>query len=210
MCGRSLTFPTLSLCFRAMPAHSFKISRDTPALYISIVVKDRLQAFRRDTIKQVICDALNEARTSGGFFIFAYVIMLDHLHLLTNQPQTSSEVLRYLKGITARRTIDYLRQNNFDSSLHKLRHDTWRREHKYSLWQKEKNVFSIYSEAMFMQLNYIHLNPVRAGLVDCAVDYRWSSARIWHRCPREDEPLSVDFENILWRSGRAGGRSPLK
>ena len=81
--------------------------------------------------------------------------------------------MRYLKGITARRTIDYLRQNNFQSSLAKLQHESWKRENKYSLWQKEKNVFSIYSEAMFMQkVNSIHLNPVRARLVERAVDYR--------------------------------------
>jgi REP element-mobilizing transposase RayT len=128
--------------------------------------------------------------------------MLDHLHLLTNQPDTSADVLRYLKGISARRTIDYLRENNFESSLAKLRHDTWGREHRYSLWQKQKNVFSIYSEAIFMQkANYIHLNPVRAGVVEQPTDYRWSSARIWQRCPDEDEPLLVDFDRILWRSG---------
>jgi putative transposase len=187
-----------------MPAPGFQISRDTPALYITIVAKDRLPAFRSDNMKQVICNALAEARSSGDFLIFAYVIMPDHLHLLTNQPGTSADVLRYLKGITARRTIDYLRENNFESSLAKLRHNTWRREHKYSLWQKEKNVFSIYSETMFMQkVNYIHLNPVRAGLVERSIDYRWSSARIWQQCPDDDEPLSVDLEFIAWRSGRS-------
>jgi len=184
-----------------MPASWFQISRDTPALYITIVAKDRLPAFRSDSIKRVICQSLDEARTSGGFLIFAYVIMSDHLHLLTNQPGTSADVLRYLKGISARRTINYLRENNFESSLAKLRHNTWRREHKYSLWQKEKNVFSIYSETMFTQkVNYIHLNPVRAGLVDRPIDYRWSSARIWQQCPDDDEPLRVDLDCILWIS----------
>ena len=187
-----------------MPPTSFQISRDTPALYITVVAKDRLPVFRLESLKTVICDALNEARTSGGFLIFAYVIMADHLHLLTNQPNTSAEVLRYLKGISARRTIDYLRQNNFNSSLAKLQHESWKREHKYSLWQKEKNVFSIYSEQMFMQkLNYIHQNPVRAGLVERAIDYRWSSARIWEGCAVEDEPLAVDLKHIAWRSGRS-------
>jgi hypothetical protein len=32
------------------------------------------------------------------------------------------------------------------------------------------------------KLNYIHMNPVRAGLVSEATEYRWSSARIWRRC----------------------------
>jgi hypothetical protein len=56
---------------------------------------------------------------------------------------------------------------------------------------------------MFMQkVNYIHLNPVRAELVSRAIDYPWSSARIWQRCPLEDEPLLVDIDRINWRRSR--------
>jgi putative transposase len=51
------------------------------------------------------------------------------------------------------------------------------------------------------KLNYIHLNPVRAGLSERASDYRWSSARIWEGCLSENEPLSVDKELIYWRRG---------
>jgi hypothetical protein len=49
------------------------------------------------------------------------------------------------------------------------------------------------------KVNYIHLNPVRADLVERAIDYRWSSARIWQRRAVEDEPLMVDFDRIVWR-----------
>ncbi|HKO62893.1 MAG TPA: transposase [Pyrinomonadaceae bacterium] len=178
----------------------FQISRDSPALFITAVTKDRLPVFRRDAIKQVVCDALNEARNSAGFLIFAYVIMLDHIHLLTDEPKKSADVLRYVKGITARRVIDYLKDNDHQVSLAKLQHAERKRKHTYSVWQVEKNVFSIFSEPMFMQkVNYIHLNPVRAGLVERAVDYRWSSARIWQGCPLEDEPLRVDIDRIKWR-----------
>jgi len=132
--------------------------------------------------------------------VFAYVIMPDHMHLLTNQPNTSAEVLRYSKGITARRVIDYLKDKNHQSSLAKLRHEAWKRKHSHSLWQEEKNVLPIFSEAMFMQkVNYIHMNPVRAGLVEKAIDYRWASARIWHGHAEENEPLVVDLDRIRWR-----------
>jgi len=105
-----------------------------------------------------------------------------------------------VKGLTARRMIDYLKEHQYQSSLAKLRHEEWKRKHSYSLWQQEKNVFSIFSEAVFMQkVNYIHLNPVRAGLVERAIDYRWSSARIWQGCESDNEPLSVDFDRIEWR-----------
>lgn len=210
MCGRSLTFRKNRFLFGAMPLikmiEKFQISRDSQALYITIVTKDRLPVFQTDALKIVACRAIDEARNSGGFLLFAYVIMLDHMHLLTNCPDTSAEVLRYLKGITGRRVIDYLKEKNYENSLAKLRHKNWKRKHSYSLWQQDKNVFSVYSEAMFMQkVNYIHLNPVKAGLVESAIDYRWSSARIWHGREAEDEPLRMDVDRIRWRTQ---GHSP--
>ena len=171
---------------------------------MTLVSKDRLPVFQKDVVKNLVCKAIDEARNSGGFLLFAYVIMLDHLHLLTSCPNESADVLRYIKGITGRRVIDYLKEKNFHSSLAKLRHEEWKRKHSYSLWQKEKNVLSIFSEAMFMQkVNYIHNNPVRAGLVEKATDYRWSSARIWRGCAAEDEPLRVDLDRIRWRRSGA-------
>ncbi len=119
----------------------FQISRDSQALYLTIVAKDRLPVFRTDAVKRVTCDALNEACTSAAFLIFAYVIMTEHIRIITSQRRSSAEVLRYVKGITGRRVIDYLKQNDFKSSLAKLQHHEWKRKHKHSLWQQEKNVF---------------------------------------------------------------------
>jgi len=50
--------------------------------------------FRKDEIKKVLCDAIDEAHNSAGFLLFAYVIMIDHLHVITDQPKPISEVLR--------------------------------------------------------------------------------------------------------------------
>jgi putative transposase len=47
-------------------------------------------------------------------------------------------------------------------------------------WQPKSYTFHVYSEHKLIQkLEYMHLNPVRAGLVEKAEDWRWSSAR-WH------------------------------
>jgi hypothetical protein len=65
-------------------------------------------------------------------------------------------------------------------------------------------VFSIFSEATFMQkVNYIHMNPVRAEFGDRAIDYRWSSARLWHRCAVDDEPLQIGFGSNRLEKGIA-------
>lgn len=184
-------------------AHRFLISHDSPALYITVVTKDRLPVFRTDYMKEFICGALDEARKSAGILLFAYVIMWDHMHLLTSRNSTTANVLRVLKGITARRVIDFLQEKGHFRSLAKLEHQAQKRNHKYSLWQTEKNVLPIFSESMFVEkLNYIHQNPVKAGLSECAEDYRWSSARIWRRISLENEPLLVDNNLIHWRRSR--------
>lgn len=178
-----------------------RISRDAPCYYLTSVAKNRLTVFRTDTIKEIVRKAINEARNSAGFALYAYVIMPDHLHLITDNKLSTKETARYVNGITARRVIDYLKEKNFQSSLEKLQHQTWAREHKYSLWDKHPNERLLWSEEMLMQrVHYTHQNPVRAGLVEHAKDYFWSSWRCWTRCPLSDEPLLMDIEKIDWRN----------
>ena len=149
----------------------------------------------------------DEARASGGFAIYAYVVMPDHLHLITNSPRRPSEVLRFVNGIISRRVIDYLKEHDYQSSLEKLRQANKRRQYRYSLWDHHNNVFFLTGEGMFMQkVHYIHQNPVRAGLTERAEAYRWSSVRCWGGLVLEDEPLMADVEQIIWRRGAASAQ----
>lgn len=183
----------------------FRISRDNPAYYLTSVAKDRLPIFRSDKLAMIACNAIDEARKSAGFFIFAYVLMLDHLHLVTDSRRASQDIHRFVNGIVSRRIIDYLKEPGHTESLHKLRirehSDGW----KYSLWQQHPNTRLLWNEQMFWQrIQYTHLNPVRAGFVDHPDDWHWSSARILHQRRSEDEPLSVDLEKIIWSKQRGG------
>ncbi|MDQ5845024.1 MAG: hypothetical protein M3539_06970 [Acidobacteriota bacterium] len=150
------------------------------------------------------CEALNEARNSAGFALYAYVLMPDHLHVITDANLKPSKILQYINGIIGRRVIDHLKVGGHNASLQKLRHETKERGYSYSLWDHHNNVFSITSEAILVEkVNYIHQNPVKAGLVAAAEDYRWSSVRWWKGCPLENEPVEVDIDRIVWRGGVA-------
>ena len=176
------------------------ISKDNPCLFITAVAKNRLPVFRTEVIKSITVKAIGEARTSCSFLLFAYIIMPDHFHVVTDSPRKPSTVLQFIKGIVSRRVLGYLKDMKYEAPLRKLEHDNWKRNHRYSLWQHDSEVFSIMSESTFMQkVNYIHQNPVRAGLVERMEDYRWSSLRFWEKCPKEDEPLRVDIDKIVWR-----------
>ncbi len=72
--------------FAAMPPLEvmIQITRSKPCYYLTSVAHDRLPVFRLDLIKQIVCDAWCEARKSGEILIFAYVIMPDHSHVVTD------------------------------------------------------------------------------------------------------------------------------
>ena len=176
------------------------ISPNSPAYYLTSVTKNRLPVFRLDSLKSIACTALNEARKSGCFLIFAYVIMPDHFHVITDGEKKPSVIQRFINGITSKRVIDFLKAEGHTTALEKLRHHEYRRGHRYSLWDHHPNARLLTSEGMFMQrVHYTHQNPVRLGLVERAEDYRFSSARIWNRRPLEDEPLLIDIDKIRWR-----------
>jgi REP element-mobilizing transposase RayT len=181
----------------------FKVSRDNPAYYLTSVTKDRLPVFRTDAIAELACDAIAEARKTGRFLVFAYVLMLDHLHLVTNSKREAKDIHRYVNGIVSRRIIDHLKSSGHAASLEKLREERPSDKSTYSLWAHNPDTRLLWSEQMLWQrIQYTHLNPVRAGLADHPNDWRFSSARIWHGRRAEDEPLEVDSRSIIWRSGR--------
>lgn len=180
----------------------FQVSRDDPAYYLTSVTHNRLPIFRTEALKKVVCDAFDEARSSAGILLFAYVIMLDHTHVLTDNAREIKDVLRYLNGISAKRIIDHLKENGHESALAKLRIQQRENKHKLSVYQHHPNALRITGEDAFMQkVSYIHLNPVRAGLVEHPNDYLYSSARIWHKREMENEPLEMDLREIKWRAG---------
>lgn len=191
-------------CFEAMPL----ISADNPLYFITAVTHKRLPVFRQERLKRVLAMAFDEARRSGGFMIFAYVVMLDHYHVITDGGLKPSDVVRYLNGIAARRVINYLKENAFESSLDKLRKaEEGRKGYRHSVWEHHSNTFLITSESMLVRkVNYIHQNPVVEGLAETCGEYTFSSSRFWNRKPlMDDEPLVPDIKHLSWKSG--GGAS---
>jgi REP element-mobilizing transposase RayT len=177
----------------------FRISRTTPAYYFTSVAHRRLEIFRTDKLKQVLCDAYDEVRLNHGIRILAYVIMPDHIHLLVCSQKEMDDTLRLLNGVSARRIIQYLKDGH-ERSLFKLRGETRERNHRHSVWHHHSDSLEIIGEDTFRQkVDYIHMNPVRAGLVTDPLAYRFSSARFWRGSPIEDEPLLTDHLDVDWR-----------
>src|SRR3982074_2710217 len=193
-------------CRRSYNLRMHIISRDSPCYYLTSVITNRLSVFRSDEIKLITCAALDEARRSGGFALYAYVIMPDHLHIITDSILAPARTLQFINGITSRRIIGYLKEHNYEASLQKLLHEIRPRRYSHSLWDHHPDARLLLTEKMLMQrVHYTHQNPVRAGLAKIPQAYPWPSIRCWTGKVLDDEPLLMNIDRIKWRSG--GGAS---
>lgn len=155
--------------------------------------------FRDEEFCRILLEELELYSKKCGFTLIGYVIMPDHMHLLLwwdrgeKLELSISKIMQGVKGVTARRIIDLMVGNGLEQmlqptpmrqeqmpSLTQKSAKSHRRNLRYRLWQRGFYDFNIYSEEKLLEkLNYVHHNPVRAGLVLSPSDYKWSSYRLY-------------------------------
>ncbi len=149
--------------------------------YITTVVYDRLPIFTRPSFIIPLYDSLNFYRYKQDFKLLGYVIMPDHVHLILWPfgSATPSDIMRDYKKFTATRIIRQAKVEQIEawtSVFERAGLETGRSHNK--VWQDSYWDVNIYSEPFLRRkLNYLHRNPVRAGLVENPEDYVYSSYR---------------------------------
>ena len=101
-----------------------------------------------------------EAFHAAGVEVWAYCLMPNHVHLIA--APSRPEALAQAVGATHLR---YTRQVN--------QRERW----TGYLWQGRFASFAMDEDYLRTCARYVGLNPVRAGLTACAVDWPWSSVR---------------------------------
>ena len=153
-----------------------------------------------DRTRQWIAEALDVAREKLNFSLWAYVLMPEHVHLIVcpDQPIYSMEAIRQaIKEPVARKAIAYLREQSAEQWLERIRVDKGKRT-RYRFWQQgkgyDRNIEK--AETLLKMIDYIHMNPVRRGLVERAEDWAWSSAG--HFVNGLKGPIAVDAIPPAW------------
>ena len=158
-----------------------KIRIDGSAYYVTIIAYGRLALFTRPLFVIPLIDSLNFYRYQHQCKLIGYVIMPDHAHMiLWPQKESSiSDFMRDFKRFTSGRiSRQALLEGKTDwvKAFEQAGIDTSRAEQK--VWQDDFWEEVVFIKQFLQQkLNYIHMNPVRAGLVDEPQDYPYSSYR---------------------------------
>ena len=116
------------------------------------------KVFREDEDYRLYLKFLQEYKKRFGFYVYGYALMPTHVHLLIEAGETAlSKVMQSLQ-------FRYTRNFN-------IKYRTWGH-----LFQGRYKAILCERDSYFLELSaYLHLNPVRAGLVEDPSKYPWSS-----------------------------------
>jgi putative transposase len=120
---------------------------------------------RRD--REMYLGLMERFAADSGVEVWAYCLMTNHVHLM---------VVPLRRGALA----------NFIRKLHGnyARWMNWKRRWSGHLWANRYYSTALLEEHLWVAVRYIEQNPVRAGIVERAEDFRWSSAPAHClRCP---------------------------
>jgi REP element-mobilizing transposase RayT len=156
------------------------------AYFVTWTVVSWLPLFAEPAYRQIVLDALNYLSTNKHTQLNAFVVMSTHIHaiLWPDDGIDLSDVTRDFKRFTSREiSREAKRQGSdqfvkvfADSRLANRAQDT----SQYQVWQESSHPEAIFTEKFARQkMDYIHFNPVKAGMVKTADEWPYSSARAY-------------------------------
>ena len=133
-----------------------------------------------DWRREQLTVSIDRATHQHGWKLAAFVYMPEHLHLLVVPSKPDAKVDQLLFAI--KRPFSYRVKKRLlatqDALLPGLTVHQRPGKTTFRFWQEgpgyDRNIRT--EEALQASIDYIHLNPVRRGLVEKANAYRWSSA----------------------------------
>ncbi len=150
--------------------------------FITFSCYRRLPLLGSARARNAFVQVLGDVREGYGFKLVGYVVMPEHVHLLISEPirGNPSTVLKMLKQRVSRRLRRKLRRRGptaqrsfaFARSDGRLPQFWQRRFYDFNVWSRKKKV---------EKLNYMHMNPVKRGLVEDPKDWPWSSYAFYQR-----------------------------
>ena len=157
------------------------------AYFITCTVVSWLPIFTRRGYCQIILDSLAYLRVAKRTQLNAFVIMPTHLHaiLWPEEKVNLSDVLRDFKRYTSRsisKEASRLGDQEFLDQFATARQQGRAQDiSQYQVWQEGSHPEAIFGFDFARQkMDYIHDNPVRAGLAETVLDWPYSSARAYY------------------------------
>lgn len=162
----------------------YQIKNQEALYYLTLQVVYWADIFTRQVYRNIVIESLLYCRQNKGLEIFSYVIMSNHIHIIVRSKNgTLSDTIRDFKRHTSKKIVECIKEQTESRRewllmIFRYAARKHKRNNEYQFWTHENHAIEHNIAKMIEQrINYIHENPVRAGIVVNAEDYLYSSAR---------------------------------
>lgn len=178
----------------------YKIRNKEGVHFITFAVVEWVDVFTRKEYRDILLDSIRHCQREKGLLLHAWCIMSNHVHLVVSAKNNDiSDVLRDFKKFTSKQIIKAISENGQESrrdwmlEIFKREGTANSRNSTFQFWRQDNQPKELFSEKFTNQkLDYIHNNPVEAGIVEKAEEYLYSSARDYYY-GKQCGLLEIDF-----------------
>jgi REP element-mobilizing transposase RayT len=162
-----------------------KFDKEENAYFVTTTVMhfDRIFSLG-DIYNDILINSLKYLICEQEIKLHAYVIMPSHIHLIVQFPKGESliDFMRDFKKFTSTKIRQQLEKDRHNEIIEKLKaNSVGFKKQIFKFWMERYDDLVLTSRRIFTtKLNYIHYNPVKAGLVNEPTDWKYSSARYYY------------------------------
>ena len=178
---------------------------DNVAYFFTATIVDYIPVLRETAVTQLVIDSLNFYRREYATEINAFVIMPEHVHLIIRSESGESvrkfiqhslrKISREIVAHTESLLVDGIKRKEAEARLAVFRKYA-RGKAVHKVWKERAKGEPIYSDKVMKQkLDYIHMNPVKRGLVESPEDYPYSSFRNYYL--NDHSVIEIDSVDVL-------------
>lgn len=146
---------------------------------VTFSTHDKLHLLKRRECAAIVRDSLYDCKVRLGFELYAYAIMSNHIHFifaLRDEPIELAKILMLAKNGSARKILPIIEDK--EPELYAATRVLKSGKVGHRVWMAGGGYDQSLStpEAVFGAVEYIHNNPVKAGLCATQRDFEFSSA----------------------------------
>lgn len=154
----------------------YRIKNQQGLYFITCTVHQWIDVFTRKEYVDILLDSLRFCQKEKGLKIYSWVVMTNHIHMIiSSDGYDLSNILRDFKKFTSSKIFRAIESNQAES---RRRWMTWllKKDDRIWFWEEGYHGEEIISEEFCAsKIEYIHMNPVKAGIVEKEEEYLYSS-----------------------------------
>ena len=171
-----------------MSIGGYKMRNKEAVHFVTFAVVEWVDVFTRKEYRDIVLDSLKFCQNQRELLLYAWCLMSNHLHLvMTARDHDPGGILRDFKKYTSKHIIAAIENNKQESrrewmlKIFREQGEKNSRNKNYQFWRQDNQPKELYSPAFTVQkINYIHNNPVEAGIIEKPEHYLYSSARDYY------------------------------